>query len=239
MLLLPSAVPVSHACMQDRSGALATGRKGSFSAGEEQFMRNVLLHNISHLDTRLHVLKGCALLSNGAAEGLGQSTKAGRGLEGSTLRSTALHLEPFGKGRPGKTKTAHLQLSSCPAPTCLPSSPTVHLLPCSWFSDTLPDAPIKEIAFLRLDGDLYASTMDALTALYDRVRWKARWGHAVGWVVTLPARPPSPACPGCLPMRLFPLYCRSFPLYCRPPAPSPAILLPSLVGLAWRDYLCG
>jgi O-methyltransferase len=38
-----------------------------------------------------------------------------------------------------------------------------------WFSDTLPTAPIEPIALLRLDGDLYASTMDALTALYDRL----------------------------------------------------------------------
>lgn len=38
-----------------------------------------------------------------------------------------------------------------------------------WFSDTLPDAPIDQIALLRLDGDQYVSTMDALNALYPRV----------------------------------------------------------------------
>ncbi|MFP5220117.1 MAG: TylF/MycF/NovP-related O-methyltransferase [Actinomycetes bacterium] len=38
-----------------------------------------------------------------------------------------------------------------------------------WFSDTLPDAPIATIAVLRLDGDLYESTTDALTALYPKV----------------------------------------------------------------------
>lgn len=38
-----------------------------------------------------------------------------------------------------------------------------------WFCDTLKDAPIDKIAILRLDGDYYSSTMDALTALYDRV----------------------------------------------------------------------
>jgi len=38
-----------------------------------------------------------------------------------------------------------------------------------FFADTLPAAPIGEIAFLRLDGDLYASTMDALNALYEKV----------------------------------------------------------------------
>lgn len=38
-----------------------------------------------------------------------------------------------------------------------------------WFADTLPSAPIDTLSVLRLDGDMYASTMDALTALYDRV----------------------------------------------------------------------
>lgn len=38
-----------------------------------------------------------------------------------------------------------------------------------WFKDTLPNAPIEKIAILRLDGDMYASTMDALTPLYDKV----------------------------------------------------------------------
>ncbi len=38
-----------------------------------------------------------------------------------------------------------------------------------WFRDTLPVAPIDEIAVLRLDGDLYESTMDALVALYPKV----------------------------------------------------------------------
>ena len=38
-----------------------------------------------------------------------------------------------------------------------------------WFKDTLPDAPIDRIAVLRLDGDMYQSTMDALVALYPKV----------------------------------------------------------------------
>lgn len=38
-----------------------------------------------------------------------------------------------------------------------------------WFRDTLPTAPIKQLAILRLDGDMYESTMDALNALYPRV----------------------------------------------------------------------
>ena len=38
-----------------------------------------------------------------------------------------------------------------------------------WFADTLPDAPIEQLAVLRLDGDLYGSTMDALVALEPKV----------------------------------------------------------------------
>lgn len=38
-----------------------------------------------------------------------------------------------------------------------------------WFRDTLPTAPVERLAVLRLDGDLYESTMDALTALYGKV----------------------------------------------------------------------
>lgn len=39
-----------------------------------------------------------------------------------------------------------------------------------WFKDTLPRAPIADLAVLRLDGDMYESTMDALKALYPKVR---------------------------------------------------------------------
>jgi Macrocin-O-methyltransferase (TylF) len=38
-----------------------------------------------------------------------------------------------------------------------------------WFKDTLPTAPIKALSLLRLDGDFYESTRDALIHLYDRV----------------------------------------------------------------------
>jgi O-methyltransferase len=38
-----------------------------------------------------------------------------------------------------------------------------------WFSETLPAAPIQRLAVLRLDGDMYESTMDGLTNLYDKV----------------------------------------------------------------------
>jgi O-methyltransferase len=38
-----------------------------------------------------------------------------------------------------------------------------------WFRDTLPDAPIQSLAILRLDGDMYESTMDGLVNLYHKV----------------------------------------------------------------------
>jgi O-methyltransferase len=44
----------------------------------------------------------------------------------------------------------------------------VRFLP-GWFRDTLPTAPIERIAVLRLDGDMYGSTMVALESLYPRL----------------------------------------------------------------------
>jgi hypothetical protein len=44
----------------------------------------------------------------------------------------------------------------------------VQFLP-GWFRDTLPKAPIQRLALLRLDGDLYESTMDALLPLYPKL----------------------------------------------------------------------
>jgi hypothetical protein len=38
-----------------------------------------------------------------------------------------------------------------------------------WFEDTLPDAPVEQLALLRLDGDMYGSTIVALNSLYDRL----------------------------------------------------------------------
>jgi O-methyltransferase len=38
-----------------------------------------------------------------------------------------------------------------------------------WFKDTLAKAPTKKLAVLRLDGDLYGSTMDALKLLHPNV----------------------------------------------------------------------
>jgi len=44
----------------------------------------------------------------------------------------------------------------------------VRFLP-GWFKVTLPSAPIDRLAVMRLDGDLYESTMDALAALYPKL----------------------------------------------------------------------
>lgn len=38
-----------------------------------------------------------------------------------------------------------------------------------WFKDTLPLAPIKKLAIIRLDGDMYESTMDGLINLYPKL----------------------------------------------------------------------
>jgi O-methyltransferase len=38
-----------------------------------------------------------------------------------------------------------------------------------WFKDTLPNADIGALSILRLDGDMYESTWDALNALYPRL----------------------------------------------------------------------
>jgi len=44
----------------------------------------------------------------------------------------------------------------------------VQFLP-GWFRDTLPRAPVEQLALLRLDGDMYESTMVALEALYPKL----------------------------------------------------------------------
>jgi hypothetical protein len=55
-----------------------------------------------------------------------------------------------------------------------------------WFKDSLPAAPVERLAVLRLDGDLYESTMDALTALYPRL--------AIGGYVIVDDYTDIPAC---------------------------------------------
>lgn len=47
-------------------------------------------------------------------------------------------------------------------------SEKVRFIP-GWFAQTLAAAPVERIALLRIDADLYESTRDVLTALYDRV----------------------------------------------------------------------
>lgn len=44
----------------------------------------------------------------------------------------------------------------------------VRFLP-GYFRDTLPDAPVESLAVLRMDGDLFESTMDALVHLYPKL----------------------------------------------------------------------
>jgi O-methyltransferase len=38
-----------------------------------------------------------------------------------------------------------------------------------WFRDTLPQAPVERLAVVRLDGDMYESTLDGLTHLYPKL----------------------------------------------------------------------
>jgi O-methyltransferase len=38
-----------------------------------------------------------------------------------------------------------------------------------WFNNTLNDSRIKELSLLRMDGDMYSSTMDILNNLYEKV----------------------------------------------------------------------
>jgi O-methyltransferase len=45
-----------------------------------------------------------------------------------------------------------------------------------WFRDSLPTAPIDSISLMRLDGDLYESTWDALINLYPKL---SRGGYCV------------------------------------------------------------
>ena len=54
-----------------------------------------------------------------------------------------------------------------------------------WFADTLPAAPIEQLSVIRLDADMYGSTIDALTALYPKL---SRGGYVIvddyGWTRT-------------------------------------------------------
>jgi len=39
-----------------------------------------------------------------------------------------------------------------------------------WFKDTLPTAPVQKLSLLRLDGDMYQSTIEALDNLYPKLQ---------------------------------------------------------------------
>jgi hypothetical protein len=45
-----------------------------------------------------------------------------------------------------------------------------------WFKDTLPNAPIEQLALLRIDADMYQSTTEALRYLYPKL-------SSGGWVI--------------------------------------------------------
>jgi hypothetical protein len=45
-----------------------------------------------------------------------------------------------------------------------------------WFRESLKEAPIEQLALLRLDADLYESTLEALIHLYPKV-------SSGGWVI--------------------------------------------------------
>ncbi len=43
------------------------------------------------------------------------------------------------------------------------------VFPQGWFKDSLPNAPIEKLSVLRLDGDMYESTIDSLNHLYPKL----------------------------------------------------------------------
>jgi O-methyltransferase len=53
-----------------------------------------------------------------------------------------------------------------------------------WFRDTLPDAPIEQLAVLRMDGVMYESTIDPLRYLYPKV---AHGGYVIVDDYSVPA----------------------------------------------------
>lgn len=81
---------------------------------------------------------------------------------------------PFEPG-PGRLDYTGYNMSAVPRPVVEENFKRYHLLDqqveflAGWFSDTLPSAPIEKLAILRLDGDIYPSTMDALRNLYPKL----------------------------------------------------------------------
>lgn len=51
-----------------------------------------------------------------------------------------------------------------------------------WFRDTMPNVPSERLAVIRLDGDMYESTIEPLTHLYDRLA-TGGWVIVDDWVV--------------------------------------------------------
>jgi hypothetical protein len=45
-----------------------------------------------------------------------------------------------------------------------------------WFKDTLPNAPIDKLSVMRVDADMYQSTMESLTYLYPKL---SRGGYCI------------------------------------------------------------
>jgi O-methyltransferase len=56
-----------------------------------------------------------------------------------------------------------------------------------WFSDTMPLIEAERLAILRLDGDLYVSTIDPLVHLYDRLS-PGGWVILDDWAVSPPVQ---------------------------------------------------
>ena len=83
-----------------------------------------------------------------------------------------------------------------------------------WFRDTLPIASIGQLALLRLDGDMYESTMDALTNLYPKL-------SCLGYVIVDDYHV-VPACKAAVGD------------YCRKYAITPEIIEIDGVGVYWR-----
>ena len=72
------------------------------------------------------------------------------------------------KGRKGKYKIFENETISNMKAVGAWEDGRVHLVK-GWFNDTCKLAPIEHIVFLRLDGDLYESTLAPLRSFYDKV----------------------------------------------------------------------
>jgi len=71
-------------------------------------------------------------------------------------------------GKKGRMKTTENELMKTLRKTGTYDLTRIKLLK-GWFNETLPSAGIEKISFLRLDGDMYSSTLDGLNYLYHKV----------------------------------------------------------------------